>query len=150
MNTRRPTPDAVYSLPRDRLDQQLDAVIERAEPRLDTHEQERRHRHREPDIANGRKNFLHVSHLLGMRHAGTRRRHNQTDRSYLPPSGTAPKQFLLQEPLIHSAPCLCVSTLSSRPRQSSAQNAMERFGCYASSLSSREIQRIYANSGHLI
>ncbi|WP_288313529.1 hypothetical protein, partial [uncultured Selenomonas sp.] len=33
----------------------------------------------------------------------------------------------IMEPLIHSTPCLCASALSSRPRQSSAQNAMERF-----------------------
>ena len=56
MNTQHPLPAAPASLPRDRLDQQLDAVIERAETRLDAHEQKRCHRHREPDIADGRKN----------------------------------------------------------------------------------------------
>lgn len=77
MNTQHPLPAAPASLPRDRLDQQLDAVIERAEPRLDAHEQERRHRHREPDIADGSKKFLHVSHLLGRKHAGIGRGNNR-------------------------------------------------------------------------
>ena len=55
----------------------------------------------------------------------------------------------LKEPLIHSALRLHASALSSRPRQSSAQNAMERFAA-ASPVCLRRVQRIRANPGHFI
>ena len=51
---------------------------------------------------------------------------------------------LSREPLIHSAPRLHASALSSRRRQ------ILSVACYASGLSPREIQRIRANPGHLI
>ena len=51
--------------------------------------------------------------------------------------------------MIHSVPCLHASTLSSRPRQSSAQNAMERFAA-APPVGLRRVQRIRANPGHFI
>lgn len=53
------------SLLRDRLCQHLDAVVERSKPCLDAHEQERRHRHREPEISDQRKKVLHALTSLG-------------------------------------------------------------------------------------
>ena len=54
-----------------------------------------------------------------------------TTRIPKPPEPTGTKE-IIETVLIHPAPRLCVSVRSShRPRQSSAQNAIKCFGCYA-------------------
>ena len=55
-----------------------------------------------------------------------------------------------RESLIHSAPRLHASALSSRRRQILSTKRDGAFCRYASGLSPREIQRIRANPGHLI